>query len=276
MQTFTYYRKVIMYTYVINLARSPERRKHMTAELGRTGLSYEFVEAVEGHDLDLYDPNVVHPSVLGTAWVRAGSAGAAYSHLRVYEKILADGVEYALVLEDDVRLPSDLASQVESIVPYLTGAEVALLNYDSPQTCLISRESSVRLPSGGELMLPLDVDQPRSSAAYLLTQAACKRMANAVAPYKHHSDNWGHFFRDGALDRVRCVLPMPVSKDPKFESTIDYGTQGRLKALIPALVRRYHVTPLQQAIAYRRRRIWQSQVHVEVVDRPFVNEPSRL
>jgi glycosyl transferase, family 25 len=248
----------------------------MTAELGRTGMSYEFVEAVDGDDLDLYDPKVIDPSVLGTAWVRAGSAGVAYSHMRVYEKILADGLEYALVLEDDVRLPGDLSSQVESIVPYLTGAEIALLSYDSPQTCLISRESSVRLASGKELMLPLDVDQPRSAAAYLVTQAACKRMVNHVAPYKVHPDNWGYHFREGALDRVRCVLPMPVSKDPKFESTIDYGGQGRLKAEMLAFARRYHVTPLQRAIAYRRKRIWQSHIRVEVVDRPFVNKPSRL
>jgi glycosyl transferase family 25 len=265
-----------MKVYVINLARSPERKEHMIAELARTGIGYEFIEAVEGRDLDLHDPGVIDPSVLGSPWVRAGSAGAAYSHLRVYQKVLADGAEHALVLEDDIRLPADLISLVEGIAPHLTGAEVALLNYDSPQTCLMSREHSVRLASGGELMLPLDVDQPRSSAAYLVTEAACKRMASRVAPYRAHSDNWGHHFREGALDRVRCVLPMPIWKDPKFESTIDYGTQGHLKARMLALADRYQVALLKRAIAYRRARIWQGQIQTEVVDRPFVNKPSRF
>jgi glycosyl transferase family 25 len=265
-----------VYAYVINLARSTERKEHMTGELERIGIDYEFVEAVEGRDLDLHDPEVIHPSVLGTAWVRAGSVGAAYSHLRVYEKILEGGAEHALVLEDDVRLPADLLSQVESIAPYLAGAEVALLNYDSPQACLMSKEDSVRLPSGRELMLPLDVDQPRSSAAYLVTRDACKRMVNSVAPYRAHSDNWGHHFREGYLDRVRCVLPMPITKDPKFESTIDYGSQGKLKVMVIALADRYHVMPLQRAIAFRRERIWRSQMRVKIVDLPFVNKPSRL
>ena len=248
----------------------------MIAELARTGIPYEFVEAVEGNNLDLLDPEVVDPSVLGTAWVRAGSAGVAYSHLRVYERILADDLEYALVLEDDVRLPADLTSQVQSVVPYLTGAEIALLNYDSPETCLLSSEGSVRLASGNKLMLPLDVDQPRSAAAYVVTRAACQRMVNHVAPYRAHPDNWGYHFQEGALDRIRCVLPMPVSKDPKFESTIDYGSQGRAKTRMLTSARRYHLTPLLLAFEYRRKRIWEGHTRVEVVDKPFVTKPSRL
>ena len=125
-------------------------------------------------------------------------------------------------------------------------------------------------------MLPLDVGQPRSSAAYLVTRAACERMVNSVAPYKAHSDDWGHHFSEGSLDRVRCVFPMPISKDPKFESTIDYGTQSRLKGLIVALSDRYRVKPLQIAIAHRREKIWMGHIQVEVVDRRFVNKPSRL
>ena len=52
-----------MHAYVINLARSLDRRAHMTAELKKTGLDYEIITAVEGRDLDLGDPAIVDPTL---------------------------------------------------------------------------------------------------------------------------------------------------------------------------------------------------------------------
>ena len=53
-----------MHAYVINLARSLDRRAHITAELKKTGLDYEIITAVDGRDLDLRDPTIVDPSLL--------------------------------------------------------------------------------------------------------------------------------------------------------------------------------------------------------------------
>ena len=108
-----------MHAYVINLARSRDRRAHITTELKKTGLDYEIITAIDGRDLDLSDPTIVDPSLpfldpslpvvdIGLA---AGTAGAALSHLSVYRKIIADGLDAALVLEDDVVLPADLGSR---------------------------------------------------------------------------------------------------------------------------------------------------------------------
>ena len=44
-----------MRAYVINLARSFDRRAHITAELEKAGLEYEIITAVDGQDLDLGD-----------------------------------------------------------------------------------------------------------------------------------------------------------------------------------------------------------------------------
>src|SRR5215469_4062057 len=98
-----------MHAYVINLARSTDRRAHITAELKKTGLDYEIVTAVDGRELDLSDPALIDPSMpyidpslpIVDTGLAAGSAGAALSHLSVYRKIIADGLDKALVLEDD-------------------------------------------------------------------------------------------------------------------------------------------------------------------------------
>ncbi len=51
------------------------------------------------------------------------------SHFHTYQKILEDGRDRALVLEDDVVLPTDLGDLVDEVAHHLTGAEVALLDY---------------------------------------------------------------------------------------------------------------------------------------------------
>jgi glycosyl transferase family 25 len=266
-----------MQAYVINLARSPERRAHIAAELRKASVDYEIISGVDGRDLDLYDLATVDPSLFARSSFPAGMAGCALSHLRVYRKILADGLERALVLEDDVTLPADLGRLADALTDHLAGAELVLLNYDSKDTCKMSREGSVPLPSSRLLVLPIDVRQPGSSAAYLITREACKRMVETVLPVRASPDDWWFFYREGSLDRVRCVVPLPVLKSPQFESTIGrYGLGNGLRARLLEPLTRHRVPLLQQVISLRRRRIHHQWTRSELVDTPFVEKPSRL
>ena len=269
-------KEALVHAYVINLARSPERRAHITAELDQHGIDYELVTGVDGRDLDVHDAAIVDPSVLNTSWFRPGVAGCAVSHLRVYQEILAAGVDRALVLEDDIIVPADLSRLADIVAGEMTGAEVVLLNYDSKVTCKMSREGVIHLPSSRMLVLPIDVSQPESAAAYVITREACERMIKKILPFQARADDWGHFYTEGALDRVRCVMPLTVSKAPEFASTMDYNSQGSLKARVLRIINRYDLRLLQRVITYRRQRIWQKFTQAEFVDEPFVAKPSRL
>ena len=55
-----------MYAYVINLARSQDRRAHMVAELKKTGMDYELVTAVDGRELDASDRTLVSIEEMST------------------------------------------------------------------------------------------------------------------------------------------------------------------------------------------------------------------
>jgi glycosyl transferase family 25 len=263
--------------YVINLARSFDRRAHITAELEKAGLEYEIITAVDGQDLDLGDPAVIDPSFATRIVFPAGSAGAALSHLSAYRKIIDDGLDAALVIEDDVMLPAGLGSLADAVAGQLSGAEVALLSVDSPEPCRMSREGSVTLPSRRLLALPVDVSQPRSAGAYVVTREACERMVKCLLPIRVQADMWWSFYREGLLDRVRCVLPPPVEKDPKFISTIgSYSLRDGARARLADPIMRAKIPVLHQALAYRRRRIYRQWSRTELVDEPFVEKPSRL
>lgn len=266
-----------MHVYVINLARSPERRAHIIAELAKTGLDHEFVTAVDGRGLDLHDRTLVSPELLAKNEFPAGTAGCALSHLRVYERIIAEGLDRALVLEDDVVLPGDLGAIVEAVGPNLTGAEVALLNYGSQGTCQMSSEGAVAVGSSGVLALPIDITHLVNAAAYVITREGCERMLHRALPLKANADDWAFFYRAGVLDRIRCVLPTAVTKTAAFESTIGlYSVGGGVRSRILAPLVRRKVPLLHQAILYRRQRILRAWGRSELVDMPFIEKPSRL
>jgi len=266
-----------VYAYVINLARSLDRRAHIAAELKKTGLDYEIMTAVDGRDVDLRDRTIIDPYL--TYWTQflAGTAGAALSHLSAYRKIIADGLDEALVLEDDVLLPADLGSLTDAVADQLAGAEVALLSVDSLNACKMSREGSVRLPASRLLALPIDVYQPRSGGAYIITREACERMIKCMPPVRRNIDDWWFHYREGVLDRVRCVVPIPVLKNPKLVSTMgSYSLGDGVRArLVWPLVRR-EIPILHQALSYRRQRIYRQWSRSELVDVPFIEKPSRL
>jgi glycosyl transferase, family 25 len=267
---------IYLRAYVINLARSLDRRAYITAELRKTGVDYEIVTGVDGRELDVSDTSIIDPSFT-TSIFPAGSAGCALSHLSVYRKIIADGLDVALVLEDDVKLPADLDRLADDVASQLSGAEVALLSVDSPEPVLMSREGAVRLSSSRSLALPIDATQPRSGGAYVITREACERMTKSAPPIRMVADAWWYYYREGLIDRVRCVVPLPVHKNPELTSTIGSyslgnGVRGRM---VGALMRR-QLPVLHQALNYRRRRILDRWGRVELVDAPFVEMPSRL
>jgi glycosyl transferase, family 25 len=271
--------------YVINLARSFDRREYITAELKKTGLDYEIVTAVDGRDLDLGDPTIVDPSLpyidpslpIVDTGLAAGTAGAALSHLSVYRKIIDDGRDKALVLEDDVILPGDVGRLAEAVASRLAGAEVALLSYDSAEPCKMSREGSVNLPDARLLALPIDIRQPSSGGAYIITRDACERMIKGLLPIRVQADTWWLFYREGFIDRVRCVVPMPVFKNPKFISTIgSYSLGTGVRGRLAGKLTRHKIPLLHQALSCRRQRIFRQHNQSELVDMPFVERPSRL
>jgi glycosyl transferase, family 25 len=266
-----------VHAYVINLARSQDRRAYITAELAKTGVDYEFITAVDGQELDLDDSATIDPSFLTNIICPPGTAGTALSHLSAYQKIVADGLDVGLVLEDDVVLAADLGVLADAVAAQLTAAEVALFSVDSPDPCMMSTHGAIPLPGSRLLALPIDISQPRSGGAYIITREACERMIKSVLPIRIQADMWWFFYREGIIDRVRCVTPLPVLKNPRFTSTIgSYALGDGLRARMIAPLMRRKIPVLHQALCYRRMRIYRDWGRSELTDTPFIEKPSRL
>lgn len=267
-----------MHAYVVNLARSPERRDHIIRELAKTDVDYEFVDAVDGRELDLSDTTVVDQAAttdgsLGDspAAVPCG-VGCALSHLNVYRKILADGRDRALVLEDDAVLPAALGPLADSVAANMSGAEVVLLKFHHDLApCRVTKQGLVSLPASRLLVRPADPRILASACGYVITREACERMVQSILPVRVKADAWDYFRRHGALGSVRCVVPMPISDSPEFRSSIDYFRPGSLQARVREWAAQSKLPGLHQALARRRQRTLERRGWVgefEFVDGP--------
>lgn len=250
----------------------------MTAELKKAGMAYEFVPAFDGRDLDLNDPSMVDPVLLAKSPFPANHGATVISHIRCYERMIAAGLDAALVLEDDVLLPPDVDSLADSVGVQLTGAEVGLLSFGSRDPLKVGSDGAVPVAGGRVLAFPIDGRQLVSAGAYVITREGCERMMKSLLPLRTCADEWAYFFREGYLDRVRCVVPLSVRSAAKLTSTQGSYVlaNGGLKQRLLWPIVKLELPVLHQILTYRRQRIQDRFAQWEIVDIPFIEKPSRL
>jgi hypothetical protein len=135
----------------------------------------------------------------------------------------------------------------------------------------------MHINSSRMLALPIDIRQPRSAGAYIITREACERLSESLLPIRVQADCWWFFYKEGLLDRVRCVVPQPVLKNPKFTSTIgSYSLGNGVRGRIAGQLARRKIPLVRQALTHRRQRILRQWSQSELVDMPFIEKPSRL
>ncbi|MDN4503023.1 glycosyltransferase family 25 protein [Alteromonadaceae bacterium BrNp21-10] len=104
-------------TLLINLNRSQDRLTHCTEQLQSAEIHFERIEAVDGEMLtqsaersrfnaDLNQQNY-HKNL------NSGEIGCYLSHRKVWQKIVDEKLDFAIVLEDDFSLTGDLTAAIE-------------------------------------------------------------------------------------------------------------------------------------------------------------------
>ncbi len=89
--------------YLINLDRSRERLEHFLSQANAVGLEFVRVAAVDGNKLDKDTKATLFARRTGKLPLGPGEMGCFLSHRKVWARILADGVDWSFVAEDDIH-----------------------------------------------------------------------------------------------------------------------------------------------------------------------------
>lgn len=99
-------------TFIISLEKDVKRRNKLKYKLSSSGLTnVEYFRAIDGDkDLHKYNFNVISSSDVNT-----GEIGCFLSHYSVWNHVLQNNIEYALILEDDATFRTSFSSYLNKI-----------------------------------------------------------------------------------------------------------------------------------------------------------------
>jgi glycosyl transferase, family 25 len=244
--------------FVINLQKSETRRQFMKKQLDRLGLDHEFSNAVDGRLLTPEELEVMCDMKKAREWANLftpGMIGCSLSHYAIYQQIVKRAIPYALILEDDTRLAPDIGSVLINIEQLLISEslskdEPVLLYYQSIKPVRFSSLSQVLINNNHTINYPVNIWEPITTAAYVISYQCAKRLTELVYPVRYSADSWGVFYREGAILGLRCVLPLPVESG-YFKSDIGYELDKPLNRAVKK-VESYNIFPVAQLLKLRR------------------------
>jgi glycosyl transferase family 25 len=215
--------------FVISLESAGKRRLFMTEQLARLPeMDIRFFAATDGRRLNeselaqLYDEAGAR-RVAGHPLTR-GEIGCALSHIGVYRRIIEERLPAALVLEDDACLGPEFPGILEACRLQLPA--------DQPQIILFTHVRSVSLLHAIPLVSGHRLCQVTRGAwlaqAYLINQAAARKLAEQLMPVRMPADYWGVCLRNDWTE-VWAVAPYCASDSPEGKnlSTITPGNTER-------------------------------------------------
>lgn len=259
-----------MQIYVISLKHALNRRDLMSKQLDNLGLSYEFIDAVDGRQLttdemnNMCDMDAVKQN---PAWLTPGAIGCAISHKIAYEKLLCNNQKTALILEDDMILPQSLDKILKSIESQIVPGEVVLLHYKGWNVCRFSNYNKRLLDDRMSLVFPLTInDIPITTGAYVMSYEACKTLCELLPPIRVAADSWRFFLENDGIKCLSCVYPRIV-EDACFKSTVDYDALlNPILASALKYIDKNKVFFLYQLLKYRRKLFIKKMSQFRVVD----------
>lgn len=166
-----------MKVFVIHPERLKERGEHIDRMMRRIGMDYEFVN--EGSDEERIQAYTVR-------WMRNGRENmlerssrmlCTMSHFMAYERIVSEGLDGALVLEDDIVLHDDFLPRFNQSVEEFRrdyADQRVLISYEDSSLQLVPRSQRQK----GRMLYPGRRD--RLSGAYFISAVAARTILDLL------------------------------------------------------------------------------------------------
>lgn len=207
---------------IINLDREHGRWAHISSEAMRVGLRFERVSAVTGLEVPdhlrakFFESNARMPASL----LLPGEVGCYASHLLAYERIVASGLDWALVLEDDVRLSDDFVQTVRETVARLPESWDIVRLSSRPKRAVMNLS---QLTSGRHLVRYSKL--PKQAGAQLVSASGARKLlAEGLRVRPIDADlRYGYIL---GLDTFG-IFPPPAEHGGLFQSSIKIAKGSR-------------------------------------------------
>lgn len=206
--------------FIINLATDVDKRKHMEALCKTNNIEGRFIDAVYGKKLSAEEIQRVYDKQLAITEcgreLTFGEIGCTLSHLKIYQTMMDENIQQAVVLEDDVLLNAHFLELIENVSSFPSDYELMLLGYYSDEVTeksspanIWSKQQIVNGIHAQRLVMPT-----YGTHGYLINLVGAKKLAKELALIKKPIDHYtgiDRYLNMYAIDK-RVVLLEPTYK----------------------------------------------------------------
>lgn len=194
--------------FVINLDRSATRMAAVADDLGRQGLPFTRLRAVDGRDLS---PAVVEALTRGAPRYKRPLApseiGCALSHLLAWDRIARGNAGVGVILEDDAQLFPGAAARLAKLAAGAIDWDLLKICHDAN----VSPAEPAHLPD----------KMPPRTVGYAITRAAAARLVERWVPFSRPIDTqMTYWWEHGACIKIAVPPLGNLIQDHEATSTI--------------------------------------------------------
>ncbi|SEG44951.1 glycosyltransferase family 25 protein [Billgrantia desiderata] len=208
---------------VISLPGSP-RRARVQAAFDEIGLPFEFHDAVNGAELNDETLASVDQAYAENEWghgLNKGEIGCAISHIQLYERMVEQGLEEAIILEDDAQPVEGFRETLLTLLARLpTRAELVFLYHGKAKGWPIKRQLA-----NGHKLVRYRYPSAKSkrciigACGYWISQSGAQRLVEMAYPIRMPADYLTGFIQRSRL-KAYGVEPNLLT-EAGFPSEID-------------------------------------------------------
>jgi len=164
--------------FVINMKTSLARRETMIVKAKMIGIEIEFIEAIVGKDLSIDNLKACYDSSKRKKYfgrdLMPQEIGCLLSHKKVYEEIVARGLDAAIILEDDVVFESDFVEAIRGCLE--APVEWDMIRFLSRKKIFKKNYRTIYKPSQSRYELVRIMATPGGAYGYMLSQNGARTL----------------------------------------------------------------------------------------------------
>lgn len=231
-----------MKLFVVSLARCVERRENMRLQLDRLGVQGEFIDAIDARALT--QPEI--DALCDYKWMLRytghrmtnGEIACAASHLRVYQKIVDEGIPFACILEDDAWLSPSAIEVMRVLEEKITNVKSDSAVYLLQETCCGRwRKKKGDVIQIGKIHRFYELSGAWWAHCYVVTYGAAKAMLDAMQPIAHVADAWGWLAHHKLIKLYGLNLTATVQNNLVTPSEIGFERAVIRRSVLEKLIR---------------------------------------
>jgi len=199
--------------FVINLKKDIEKKEHMLKICKAFSLDCNFIDAVYGKTLSEEEIGKHYAKDMATKYsdrgMSLGEIGCLLSHKYIYQKMIDEEIEQALILEDDIEFSDDIKNVFDSMDLFPKNWEVLLLGHHSHTARDDETKASIwwKQHISTEYKLIRPSEKGKGTYGYLINNRGAKKLLGTLDQYYKPID---HYTGNDKEVNIYAISPVQI------------------------------------------------------------------